>query len=103
MTYEHAKQTVFIFLAGYCCVGLLAHVANITHNTPEDLYPFFSWFLFVRVPSRVQFDYEARMSAGAGKSRENAGFLTADSGIVRADCGRGSRCLLESVRPICDR
>ncbi len=58
MTYEIAKRILLAFLALYALMGISAHIMSAKSNSTEDLYPFFSWFLFVNVPSRAQADFE---------------------------------------------
>lgn len=58
MTFKRAKSAALIFIAAYFTVGIGAH---LTAKSTEDLYPFFSWFLFSRVPPRIQSEFEIRI------------------------------------------
>lgn len=54
MRYPLFKILLIGFLATYFIVGVSSRV--ITRGD-EDTYPFFSWFLFSKVPARIQDDY----------------------------------------------
>ncbi len=67
MNYERGKKAVTIFLVTYALVGVGAH---ITSTSTEDAYPFFSWFLFVTVPPRVQSGFDIMFVSIEGKRLE---------------------------------
>lgn len=60
MRYQQLQQCVIIFLVLYAAIGLGARFLS---TETEDVYPFFSWFLFERVPPRVQTDMEVLVHA----------------------------------------
>ncbi len=54
MTYARAQYALVFFLLFYSAVGFGAHFSS----SSQGVYPFFSWFLFVEIPSRVQTNFE---------------------------------------------
>lgn len=58
MTYKNLKFSVVSFLILYFVIGITAHA---TRRGTEDVYPFFSWFLFVEVPPRIQSGFDIRV------------------------------------------
>jgi len=64
MSYKLLKKVVIVFLAAYFSVGLLARFLSIG---TERFYPFFSWFLFTRVPPRIQTSFDLRIYEFEGK------------------------------------
>lgn len=48
------KKLIYIFLLFYFSMGLGARFLS---QGAEDVYPFFSWFLFSKVPARIQSDF----------------------------------------------
>jgi len=63
MPYARARTAALIGLSIYIAVGFSAHVLS---NGGEDAYPFFSWFLFVNVPQRVQSGFDVVVVDGMG-------------------------------------
>lgn len=53
------KTVAILFLALYAGIGFSAHA--LSGEKGEDAYPFFSWFLFVNVPQRVQTGFDVRI------------------------------------------
>lgn len=72
MTYEALKKYLLLFLIIYFSTGLLARYFS---EGTEDVYPFFSWFLFSKVPSRIQTDFAIRIHQFGGKQFEPPIFL----------------------------
>ena len=68
MSYRAAKISVLLFLAVYFCTGMLARFFSKGVKGVEDVYPFFSWFLFVEVPHRIQSEYGIRFLEIGGKT-----------------------------------
>ena len=64
MSYSWYKKTVISFLIIYFTIGL---AARFTAKGAEDFYPFFSWFLFSEVPSRIQQDFTLRIHSAGGQ------------------------------------
>lgn len=64
MNYDTMKKSVLAFLAVYALIGLIAHT---TRSGNEDVYPFFSWFLFVNVPARTQSAYDIVLISAHGE------------------------------------
>lgn len=64
MTYRSTLQYALIFLALYALIGMAGHA---TRTGTEDVYPFFSWSLFARVPERIQNDFEIVVLTVRGK------------------------------------
>ncbi len=64
MTFARAQAIAIIFLCLYAGIGFTAHLAA---REAEDVYPFFSWFLFVTVPQRSQSSFDIRIIAVDGK------------------------------------
>jgi hypothetical protein len=60
MSYKTTKGTTIAFLTLYVAIGIGNHFAS---HGQEDLYPFFSWFLFVEVPNRVQENLEVAITS----------------------------------------
>lgn len=54
MRYPLFKTLLVGFLLAYVVIGISARIVT---KGDEDFYPFFSWFLFSKVPARVQDDY----------------------------------------------
>ena len=67
MSYERAKRILVVCLMLYAVIGFGAHA---TSTGTEDAYPFFSWFLFVTVPPRVQSGFDIMLVSTKGKSLE---------------------------------
>lgn len=67
MSYERTKRLLAGFLVLYALIGFGAHV---THTSSEDVYPFFSWFLFVTVPPRVQAKFDFVLISVNGQNIE---------------------------------
>lgn len=59
MTYTSLKYALLGFLLLYLILGFAGHLFR-EENAPDDLYPFFSWFLYVQVPNALQSGYDAR-------------------------------------------
>ncbi len=55
MNYTNAKKVLMTCLLLYAAIGFGAHA---TRTSTEDVYPFFSWFLFVTVPPRIQSEFD---------------------------------------------
>lgn len=68
MNYETAKKYTLTFLIFYALIGYAGHV---TRDGTEDVYPFFSWSLFARIPERVQDDFEVVVLSAGGKRLES--------------------------------
>jgi len=64
MSYSQAKAFVLMFLCGYAFLGILAHA---TSRGEEDVYPIFSWFLFVNVPPHMQSGFDVNILSVSGK------------------------------------
>lgn len=67
MSYEHTKKALLIFLVVYAFIGFGAHA---TSTSTEDAYPFFSWFLFVTVPPRIQSGFDIVLVSVDGERLE---------------------------------
>ncbi len=67
MNYGRTKKALVILLASYAFIGFGAHA---TSTGAEDAYPFFSWFLYVTVPSRVQTGFDSMLVSVNGKRLE---------------------------------
>ena len=63
MTYAASKRIVVGFLLVYLLGGLLARSAT---NYQDEYYPFFSWFLFYRIPARDYSNFAVRILAAGG-------------------------------------
>lgn len=80
MSYRAAKISVLLFLAVYFCTGMLA---QFFAKGVEDAYPFFSWFLFSRVPLRIQSEYAIRFLEIGGKTVDPPLFFKKAPGALR--------------------
>jgi hypothetical protein len=58
MDFARKKAVALVCLIVYVCIGFSAHALS---PESENAYPFFSWFLFVQVPPRVQTGFEVRV------------------------------------------
>src|SRR3989344_4062824 len=67
MSYERTKKVLTTFLVLYTFIGVGAHVTSVD---TEDAYPFFSWFLFVKVPPRIQTGFDVVLVSVDGKRLE---------------------------------
>ncbi len=67
MNYTNAKKTIATFLILYAFVGFGAHATSVS---TEDAYPFFSWFLFVTVPPRIQSGFDIMLVSVDGERLE---------------------------------
>ena len=67
MSYGVLKKFIIIFLIVYFSAGMLARHLS---KGPEDVYPFFSWFLFHRVPPRTQTGFSIRVHELDGRRFE---------------------------------
>ncbi|MEN9561391.1 MAG: hypothetical protein RIQ56_664 [Candidatus Parcubacteria bacterium] len=70
--YPTARNCVFVFLVTYALIGFGAHIFS---KGQEDVYPFFSWFLFVQVPQRIQDGYEVRVTILSGEKKHSSPLL----------------------------
>ena len=68
MNYIRAKKILASFLVLYAFVGFTAHTMS---TSTEDVYPFFSWFLFVTVPPRIQSGFDIKLVSVEGKRLES--------------------------------
>lgn len=78
MHYHRLKVLVIGFLIAYFVVGIAARTVTAGD---EDTYPFFSWFLFSKVPSRIQSDYAIKIIEVDGKPLPQPTLLEKTSGI----------------------
>lgn len=67
MTYISYRNLALTFLCIYALIGAGAH---LTRTSTEDVYPFFSWSLFVQVPPREQDAFVALVVADGGERLE---------------------------------
>lgn len=66
MNYSRVKLLLLSFLVIYFVVGVSSRVST---KGDEDTYPFFSWFLFSKVPARVQDDFLIKILEYKGKTQ----------------------------------
>lgn len=78
--YETAKKIAFGFIIAYFCIGVTAHA---TSRSQEDVYPFFSWFLFANVPPRIQSGFEIEVTSVEGKKLASPERLAASSPLFK--------------------
>lgn len=78
MPYRSLKILLILFLLIYFLVGLYARTIR---TEDEDLYPFFSWFLFSVVPARVQEDYIIKIVEYRGSQVNPPALVEKTSGI----------------------
>lgn len=71
MNYGRTKRTLITFLISYAFIGFGAHITSASN---EDAYPFFSWFLFVTVPPRVQSGFDIVIVSAHGQKLEIPAF-----------------------------
>jgi hypothetical protein len=76
MTYTQLKWSIIGLLLLYAAVGFLAD-ATKPENDFEDVYPFFSWFLFIHVPKATQRGFDARLTSIEGVALTSSVSLTA--------------------------
>gem|GEM_PF-2247105 len=83
MNYATGKGYAILFLTLYASIGFATHA--LSNNSGEDAYPFFSWFLFVNVPPRIQtgFDVHTVEVNSSQSLRQSA--LFRDEGLMRRD------------------
>ena len=67
MSYIRAKKILASFLVLYAFIGFTAHTMS---TSTEDVYPLFSWFLFVTVPPRIQSGFDIMLVSVQGKRLE---------------------------------
>ncbi len=67
MSYITTKRCIALFLAAYFAIGV---AARLTSSGTEDVYPFFSWFLFAEVPSRFQSSFVIMIREIDGQKQE---------------------------------
>ena len=78
MSYKLLRKIIMAFLIFYFSVGLFARYLS---DGVEDVYPFFSWFLFSKVPARIQIDFAIRIHEFAEKRFEPPIFFEKAKGI----------------------
>lgn len=74
MPYAVLKRGVILFLAAYFAAGL-------SLGNSKTLYPLFSWYLYPRVPSRLETDITLRIHEARGERFEPPQFLEETQGI----------------------
>jgi len=82
VSYEIVKKILILFLVTYFVIGVAARFLSAG---TEDFYPFFSWFLFIRVPLRVQSDFSIQIHEFGEKKFETPVFVDELSGVYDTD------------------
>lgn len=59
----------FLLLAGLVTYFVVGVSARVLTEGDEDTYPFFSWFLFSKVPPRIQDDYLIKILEYRGQTQ----------------------------------
>lgn len=77
MDYATRKTFALLFLLLYAGIGFTAHA--VSGDRGEDAYPFFSWFLFVNVPQRVQTGFDVQVTAIDGQPVAPVSILVSDA------------------------
>ncbi len=84
MTYTQLKWSIATLLILYTAVGFVADAAK-PENDFEDVYPFFSWFLFIHVPNATQRGFDARLTVIEGEELQTAMPLLASPVLPKSD------------------
>ena len=64
MSYSLLKKIITVMFLVYFVVGIATQ--HITHGE-RTVYPFFSWYLFYKVPERIQTDFAVRVQSVQGE------------------------------------